>query len=353
MHFARGIGIIGFIKRNRVVLAVIITLLCHRAVLHVQDELCDAETEGPDFSTSEKSRNVVNTSVRITPEFLIYDSDFKRGLGNCMFKMASILGIAHGSRKIPVLSNTSKLIRYFDINIDSIASQPEVLNTTVKMFGGGAAKYKPAVLEARTKPHNITLIGYFQSWKYFRNITDRIRHLFTFRREIRQPAQDIVHSFRTLHQPTGTDDLHKSVVLVGVHVRRGDIVTFKRLQERGFTTPSSTYYDKAMRFMEEVLTNKTLVYVIASNDYAWARSHLMTSRRRVEFLDETNNEALDMCVLSLCDHVIMSVGTFSWWSAWLAGGVTVYYDLWPLPDTWFHSHVSHADYFLPSWIPLH
>ena len=221
MHLARAIGILGFVKRNRVLLAVVITLLCHRAVLHVQDGLCTELTESRDVDTTEKSRNIVNTSVRINPEFLIYDSDFKRGLGNCMFKMASILGIAHGSRKVPVFSNTSKLTRYFDINMDSVASTPEVLNTTVKMFGGGAAKYKPAVLEARTKPHNVTLIGYYQSWKYFRNITDRIRRLFTFRSEIRQPAQDIVHSFRTLHQPTNRDDLHKSVVLVGVHVRRG------------------------------------------------------------------------------------------------------------------------------------
>ncbi|XP_052280959.1 galactoside alpha-(1,2)-fucosyltransferase 1-like [Dreissena polymorpha] len=43
---------------------------------------------------------------------------------------------------------------------------------------------------------------------------------------------------------------------------------------------------------------------------------------KVAFL-EGNSDAVDMAVLSLCDHTIVSTGTFGWWAAWLAGGTTI------------------------------
>ena len=38
-----------------------------------------------------------------------------------------------------------------------------------------------------------------------------------------------------------------------------------------------------------------------------------------------NTPERDMALLSLCEHTVVSVGSFGWWSAWLANGVTVYY----------------------------
>jgi galactoside 2-L-fucosyltransferase 1/2 len=29
--------------------------------------------------------------------------------------------------------------------------------------------------------------------------------------------------------------------------------------------------------------------------------------------------------LSMCNHTIITVGSFGWWSAWLANGTTVYF----------------------------
>ena len=144
-------------------------------------------------------------------------------------------------------------------------------------------------------------------------------------------------------------------LLIGTHVRRGDVVTSKRYRERGFTTPSAEYYIKAMQFFTTIFPTKPLLFVVCSNDVTWVSEQLAANltNLHIKTMSSNHSAALDMSILSQCDHVIMSAGTFSWWSAWLANGVTVYYDLWPTPGSWFASQVRHDDYFPRSWIPMH
>jgi hypothetical protein len=59
----------------------------------------------------------------------------------------------------------------------------------------------------------------------------------------------------------------------------------------------------------------------------------------------------DFVVLSNCDHVITSVGTFGWWAAWIANGVTTYYK-WPVqPNTYVGNQYNKdfTDFFYPNW----
>ena len=60
-------------------------------------------------------------------------------------------------------------------------------------------------------------------------------------------------------------------------------------------------------------------------------------------------------MLASCDHVIMTVGTYGWWGAYLAGGDVVYY--WDreqcLHDPPLPVEIKRPqDFFLPSWVPL-
>jgi hypothetical protein len=68
---------------------------------------------------------------------------------------------------------------------------------------------------------NVTIMmgGFFQSWKYTRSIERRrLRSHLVFRREIR----DFVDRFLTDNKPANWTG---GFVRVGVHVRRGDIMT--------------------------------------------------------------------------------------------------------------------------------
>jgi len=54
----------------------------------------------------------------------------------------------------------------------------------------------------------------------------------------------------------------------------------------------------------------------------------------------------------MCQHTVITVGTFGWWAGWLANGTTVYYKDWPRRGSPLAALARHADYFPPYWIPL-
>jgi len=94
------------------------------------------------------------------------------------------------------------------------------------------------------------------------------------------------------------------------------------------------------------------VFVVCSDDMRWCVEQMPTHRlRHVEFLS-THDPVVDLAVLAMCQHTIISVGTFGWWAAWLSNGTTVYYKDWPRRDSSLAWAASHADYFPPRWIPL-
>ncbi|XP_052086627.1 uncharacterized protein LOC127723951 [Mytilus californianus] len=61
---------------------------------------------------------------------------------------------------------------------------------------------------------------------------------------------------------------------------------------------------------------------------------------------------VDMCVLSKCNHSIMTVGSFGWWAAWLANGTAIYYKNVAKHNSSFRNDFSAdmTDYFYPGWI---
>ena len=63
----------------------------------------------------------------------------------------------------------------------------------------------------------------------------------------------------------------------------------------------------------------------------------------------SRSDILELTLLTLCDHTIMSVGTFSWWAAYLAGGDVVYYkDHMPKTGRLSSFH-NDFQFFLPEW----
>jgi galactoside 2-L-fucosyltransferase 1/2 len=57
-----------------------------------------------------------------------------------------------------------------------------------------------------------------------------------------------------------------------------------------------------------------------------------------------------MALMTLCDHVIVTAGTFGWWGAWLSGGITVYYKGYPGHN--LSNRFNLFDYYPSHWIGL-
>ena len=102
--------------------------------------------------------------------------------------------------------------------------------------------------------------------------------------------------------------------------------------------------------------NKPILFVISSDNLPWCRQFLSKhvvngTNLNIDFT-ATADYVVDMAVLSLSDHIIMSAGSYGWWSAWLVNGITIYYKDWPNTRSKLRKHFSAVDYYYPGWIPL-
>ena len=139
------------------------------------------------------------------------------------------------------------------------------------------------------------------------------------------------------------------LIFIGVHVRRGDFVGQHR---RGYTTPEAAYYLKAMTLFSSILSDKLPVFIVCSDEIAWAKSKFAGFSFTIRYMSSTHTPEVDMAILSQCNHTIMSSGTFSWWAAFLANGITMYYENYPGPGTAIDLRMHRQDYYFPQWIPL-
>jgi len=111
----------------------------------------------------------------------------------------------------------------------------------------------------------------------------------------------------------------------------------------------------------EYFTNTTrhlVQFVFVSDDLAWCKQAILENapdfnNTDIVFSNKTTHiAAVDLAILSRCDGVIMTTGTFGWWGAWLANKTTVYYGNWPKPNSSLASFFNKTDFFPPNWISM-
>jgi hypothetical protein len=156
-------------------------------------------------------------------------------------------------------------------------------------------------------PDNISLVGYFQSEKYFKHIEDTIRNEFTFKREYLEACEP--------HRPLVQG-------CIALHIRRGDFL----INSLNHHNLSLKYYENALK---EFPDDQNVV--IFSDDPKWCKEQPLFSGDRF-LVSESDNSYVDLCLMSMCSHFIIANSTFSWWGAWLSrvkDKVVVY------PSKWF------------------
>lgn len=143
---------------------------------------------------------------------------------------------------------------------------------------------------------NMRISGYCQSEKYFLRYRDRILKLFAPRsadlRYIKRKYSTIVNHPKS----------------VSVHLR---CYYAEKPNDDRFIQYDREYFEKAM-----ALFPKDSLFVVTSDNIAFARRHIPTDRGTVIFI-EHEPFYIDFFLQSLCKHNIISNSSFSWWSAWL------------------------------------
>lgn len=146
-------------------------------------------------------------------------------------------------------------------------------------------------------PDNIYLDGYWQSEKYFRDISDILRSEFQLKNPLSKQSKRIENEMR------GVDS-------VSVHVRRGDYI------KHGFDLMEPDYYVEGISQLA-LRTNKPHFFFF-SDDLDWVRKNIRIDCPTTYVGHNGNGmEHEDLHLMSICKHHIIANSTFSWWGAWL------------------------------------
>jgi hypothetical protein len=150
-----------------------------------------------------------------------------------------------------------------------------------------------------TVPDQTNLMGYFQSEKYFEHCSDLILGYFQFDKEIKKQAENNFPKFPV------------KLEYVSIHLRRGD---YAGLQQFHPVMDADYYFDAMTQFMDG-----DYCFLIFSDDISYAKE-LFGEQENIVYI-EGNDPAVDMCMMTMCDHNVIANSSFSWWGAWLNDNV--------------------------------
>jgi len=144
------------------------------------------------------------------------------------------------------------------------------------------------------------LSGYFQSEKYFAEISEIIQRDFTFIKP-QSEYQNLINYIGEIENP------------ISVLIRRDDFIKLK-----GDFLLKMEYYKRAIDIIKsEVRNPHFLIFTIG--DTKWVKEHFKVDAD-FEIVENENPDLRGfekMRLISLCKHNIIANSSFGWWGAWL------------------------------------
>lgn len=191
-------------------------------------------------------------------------------------------------KKIVKIAKFLQLVKFFNFRPFRIVTEQE--------YG-----FKTRLLEL-DKLSNIYLKGYWQSEKYFRDISDIISYKFQI---TTQPSFENQQIMTQIHKQQS----------VSLHIRRGDYVN--NIQVNAIHGVCSlTYYERAVEHIENNIDSPH--FFVFSDDIQWAKLNLRINHPTIYVgVNNSDNAHEDLRLIQNCKHNIIANSTFSWWGAWL------------------------------------
>ncbi|XP_055898913.1 galactoside alpha-(1,2)-fucosyltransferase 2-like [Biomphalaria glabrata] len=276
-----------------------------------------------------------DSTPRAAPnETLFLTGTYFGRLGNNMFIYAAVVGLARALKRVPIFKDG-----YLMSNILQISHVNRNIDTS-KWLVEKQIKYATFEQNLTTLPKtNVSIYGALQSWKYFENVQDEIRREFTLNLTLQKERDAVLAAYRSRLQ---------NHVLVGVHVRRGDLLEEVYVRW-GYGVANKSFFANAFHKMRSLLPGQNITFLVSSDDMPWCKNNL--DDPSVQLLSNGSTE-YHFAILSGCDHVILTGGTFGWWIAWLVNGITIYYEDFVRKGSNLYKGFSEEDYYPSGWIGL-
>ncbi|MGD2169360.1 MAG: alpha-1,2-fucosyltransferase [Chlamydiota bacterium] len=148
---------------------------------------------------------------------------------------------------------------------------------------------------------NVELRGFFISENYFKKHKKTIQKLLS-------PPKKLQWYLKRKYPKILSHPLK-----VGLHIRtyyKDFIGTGKKLYDF-YPAPDLEYIQKAIEQFP-----KDALFIVCSDHIDWCKKQFSSINRNFYFV-ENERSYHDFCMLTLCDHMITSNSTFSWWAAYL------------------------------------
>lgn len=260
---------------------------------------------------------------------------------------AKALAMKHGKDVVFFdLTGATRTRREWGLDCFGIISHPasRFLKWPILLFEISARKLLPSsirkksglvfegaeALELQQIKSPVLVSGYWQGYRYIKEHESHVRRMFVF------PSMN-----GDENQWLNSDKRQ----IVGMHVRCGDYIRNpKTAAYHHVCTPE--WYARAWNGMRE--RHKDVRLIVISDEPEWAMRNLRLPGR-VDFVpkDVRRPTWADMCLLSQCNHFILSNSSFSWWAAFLGApeGSSVF-----VPSDWYPGVSTRcADMLLPQW----
>lgn len=289
------------------------------------------------------------------------------GLGNQMFQYAAARRLAELREAVLKLDLTilqsiqldrtprAYELKYLNISAD-VATPQEIADITkfdtswresiLRRFNRmlDVGKIRPQVIRERHfnfdpevlyATDNSYLEGYWQSEKYFMDISDLLQNEFTFKFPLSGANLALAQEIEAVNS-------------ISLHVRRGDYVSNKvTVNKHGVC--SLDYYRRCVASLIEKVADPH--FYIFSDDPKWVRENISLPFQ-VTFVRNNGIDKgyEDLRLMSLCRHNIIANSTLSWWGAWLNlnPGKIVF-----APQNWFaDTSIDTSDLIPEKWIKI-
>lgn len=210
-------------------------------------------------------------------------------MGNNLFQVAATLAYAWEHDVTPCFPGLAGDIPhlqhvFFRCNTQSPSSHLD------KVWAEPSHKFHPIPFK-----NNVMLDGYFQSERYFVKYRNKLLDHF-------EPRKDDVDYIMTKY-----GHLLNHPKSVGIHLRW----YFEDGAGAVFIQYGKDYLKKATaKFPKDSL------FIVCSNNIEFAKINMPDNLSNVHYI-ENEPDYVDLYLLSLCKHNIITNSTFGWWGAWL------------------------------------
>ena len=235
--------------------------------------------------------------------------NLKGGLGNQLFQIFSLMGIAtkNNYKYIIDKSYTDNRKTYWDNILSTVPNcenkyleMQENEHTEIHQVNENRpTQYLDIELDNK-EMKNVILKGYFQSFYYFENIRDKVFDII-----LKNQKQEILDKVDSLYNNLKIK--YKNKKLIFIHRRSGDYTD--PIHKGYYSILPISYYVDSLKYFDE---NECTFIIFSDNIEAFSEFSFLKNK---EYINEEDH--IELLLMSKMDGAIIANSTFSAWGAYL------------------------------------